>query len=72
MGLLVNIEVREEDLASSLAQINHDELVSLIVQIDANIADCGFSESLLLALCKACKVDTEGFDHLGFIDWTKV
>lgn len=72
MGLILNIEVPEGDLVSSLAQLSHDELVSLIVQVDANIADCGFSEDLLLALCKACKVDTEGFDRLGFIDWDKV
>lgn len=72
MDLTLTMDVPEESLIAALEQLDYEQIVSLIVKLDADIADSWFSESLLLALLKACKEDVEGFSTLGAIDWEKV
>lgn len=73
--MMESIELRfympPEYIANALSSVPYDDLIKLILQMDLEQADCGFTESLVKGLVKSLKSDSADVD-LPFIDWEKV
>lgn len=69
--LRVEVPVHFDDIANALSSLENDQLIALILKVDLQMADVGFSEPLVAALIKSLKPDCKDVD-LPYIDWSLV
>lgn len=67
----VDVSISYDDVTQGLCSMNNEALVALILKVDLNMAEVGFTEELVKGLIKSLKADKDDVD-LDFIDWSKV
>lgn len=69
--LRIEVPISYDDVSQGLCGMVTEELVKLILQVDLQMAEVGFTEDLVRGLVKSLKADKDDVD-LPFIDWSKV
>lgn len=67
----LTLVVSRNQLTEALRGLDYDELLSVMLQLDLMVADCGFTEDLVKGLVKSLK-NGSSTSALSFINWEKV
>jgi hypothetical protein len=69
--MTVEVAVSFYDIVQSLSRMGYKDLVKLILKLDLQMCEVGFTEDLVRGLVKSLKADKDDVE-LNYIDWDKV